>query len=274
MVASNPFDEIRCGGQANEKWKQFVSQADTQRLLDACPDAEWRLLVCLSRLRFPSEIAGLTWPHVSWDAGTLLVHGPKTEHHEGQTSRTVPLFPEVRQALMEQFEAALPGETFVISARHRNAGANLRTPLERIIRKAGLKAWPKVWHNMRASRQSELMAEYDLATACRWLGNSPTVAARHYAMSTDRDGSFQRAIGQTAETSGAISGATVVQKVVQLRHAPNRTNQHVASEGPVNIDDFHQDADTCTSLHIDILGDTGFEPVTSCVSCMRSNQLS
>ena len=31
---------------------------------------------------------------------------------------------------------------------------------------------------------------------------------------------------------------------------------------------------TLTNEHINILGDTGFEPVTSCVSCMRSNQLS
>ena len=46
---------------------------------------------------------------------------------------------------------------------------------------------------MRASRQSELMAEYNLATACRRLGNSSMVAARHYSMTIDRDGDFQQA---------------------------------------------------------------------------------
>ena len=33
-------------------------------------------------------------------------------------------------------------------------------------------------------------------------------------------------------------------------------------------------ADICSNVHKVDMGDTGFEPVTSCVSCMRSNQLS
>lgn len=40
------------------------------------------------------------------------------------------------------------------------------------------------------------MREYDLATACRWIGNSPAVAARHYSMSIDLDADFRRAVGQ------------------------------------------------------------------------------
>lgn len=39
------------------------------------------------------------------------------------------------------------------------------------------------------------MREYDLATVCRWIGNSPAVAAKHYAMSTDLDADFRRAVG-------------------------------------------------------------------------------
>jgi hypothetical protein len=48
---------------------------------------------------------------------------------------------------------------------------------------------------MRASRESELMREYDLATVCRWIGNSPAVATKHHATSIDLDADFRRAIG-------------------------------------------------------------------------------
>lgn len=52
------------------------------------------------------------------------------------------------------------------------------------------------------------MREYDLATVCKWIGNSPAVAARHYAMSVDLNADFARATGrnqaqQKAQQSGA-----------------------------------------------------------------------
>ena len=40
------------------------------------------------------------------------------------------------------------------------------------------------------------MREYDLSTVCKWIGNSPAVAAKHYAMSIDRDADFRKAIGR------------------------------------------------------------------------------
>ncbi len=209
LLTGNPFDGLRCGGSFNEERKVFVPLADVMKVMEVCPHMDWKVLLMLSRiggLRIPSEALPLTWDCVDWDKGTLLVKSPKTEHHEGQASRFVPLFPELRAVLLEAFEKAEPGTPWIIT-RYRDSNANLRQHFERLILRAGLTPWAKPWHNMRASRQSELMAEYDLATACRWLGNSPTVAARHYAVSTDRDGSFQRAIGQAAETSGAKSGA-------------------------------------------------------------------
>ena len=49
---------------------------------------------------------------------------------------------------------------------------------------------------MRASRETELMREYGLATACKWIGNSPRVAAIHYDMSIDIDADYRRAAGR------------------------------------------------------------------------------
>ena len=78
----------------------------------------------------------------------------------------IPLFPELREPLLDLFAEAEAGTEYVI-ARHRLGCANLRTHFERIIKRAGLKPWPRLFHNLRASRESELMREYDLSTVCK-----------------------------------------------------------------------------------------------------------
>lgn len=256
LVADNVFAELQGGGQANEARKYFVTPADANKLLEACPDAEWRAIVALSRfggLRIPSETDGLTWADVNWEKGTLHVKSPKTAHHAGQASRTVPLFPELRKALMELFEAAEPESGPFIISRHRGHGVNLRTHLERIIVRAGLTPWPKPFHNMRASRQSELMAAYDLATACRWLGNSPTIAAQHYAMSTDNDGAFRKAVG---EPCSALQNA-LQYTAVTSSNKPQVTD--AAMQKSPNLRGLTR-ADGMSNKVL--MGRTGLEPVT------------
>ncbi len=261
MVKQNAFANTKGGGQANESRKQFIPAGDIQKVLSACPDIQWRALVVLSRfggLRVPSEALLLTWQDVNWDAGTMLVHSPKTEHHEGQETRIIPLFAELRNVLLEAFEAAEPGETFVIS-RYRSGASNLRTQFERIILRAGLKPWPKPWHNMRASRQTELMAAYSLSTACRWLGNSPAVAARHYAMTVDGDADLQQAISQPPAISleaGAAKSAVKAQQFMQ-EYACNAKNvSGDKCDKQANLQGY---SDICTDKHINKLGVCGRE---------------
>ena len=81
------------------------------------------------------------------------------------------MFPELRGPLMDVFTEAEPGTEYVIT-RYRQANSNLRTQLKRIIRKAGLKPWPKLFHNLRSSRQTELAQSYPLHVVCEWIGNS------------------------------------------------------------------------------------------------------
>lgn len=72
------------------------------------------------------------------------VHSPKTEHDERKESRQIPIFPELCHCLEQAWEDADPGTEYDIT-RYRDGNVNLRTQLERIIRKAGLKGWPKPW---------------------------------------------------------------------------------------------------------------------------------
>jgi integrase len=184
---SNPFDGI-ASTVRGDKSRQFnVTREMADALIAACPSTEWKLLVALSRyggLRIPSEALPLKWADINWEKNSILVTSPKTEHHEGKGSRLIPLFPELRKPLLDVFAEAREGEVYVIT-RHRGEAVNLRTHILRIIGKAGLKAWPKPWHNMRATRQTELAERYPLHVVCAWIGNTRAVAQEHYLQVTD-----------------------------------------------------------------------------------------
>lgn len=189
-------------------------------MLDACPDAQWRLLFARSRyggLRCPSEHLALRWSDVAWANKRLTVRSPKTEHHEGQDSRVIPISPELRPYLDDVWEltkdavlALDPKERAKVHVitRYRNANSNLRTQLERIIARAGLNPWPKLFQNLRATRATELAAEYPAHVAADWLGHSTMVAQKHYWRTTDAD--FEKATSELPDAlHQAVQSASV-----------------------------------------------------------------
>ena len=89
----------------------------------------------------------------------------------------------------------MPGVPHVVTRfRGNGAAVNLRTHLLRIIARAGERPWPKLFHNLRASRQTELEEEFPTHVVCAWLGNSEAVARAHYLQV--RDTHFDRANGR------------------------------------------------------------------------------
>src|SRR5262245_42421699 len=96
-----------------------------------------------------------------------------------------------------------------VITRYRDPDANLR--LLRAITRAGVKPWPKLFHNLRATRQTELVAKFPIHVVCKWLGNSPTVADKHYLQVTEAD--FERA---------AKSDVTALQKALPPRKSEFR----------------------------------------------------
>jgi integrase len=186
LARENPFDHLRTPSEVNTARAFFVDRATTERTLAACPDHEWRLLLALARyggLRTPSEPLALEWADVNWERERFRVVAPKTEHQDGG-ERWVPLFPELRPYLEEAFEKAAPGAVHVIT-RWRNSLQNLRTGLLRILRRAGLKSWPRLYQNLRSSRETELAETFPLHVVAEWLGNSPKTALAHYTQVTE-----------------------------------------------------------------------------------------
>ena len=86
--------------------------------------------------------------------------------------------------------------------------ANLRTTFGKILRRAGLEPWPRLFHNLRASRETELVEKYPVQVVTSWLGNTPSVALRHYLMTTDDH--FAAAVkGETNAAQNAAQHAHV-----------------------------------------------------------------
>ncbi len=255
MATRNPFSELKAGAQTNSARVVFVDRETIAKVIDAAPNAEWRLLIALSRfggLRVPSEALALRWSDVDWEHNRLTVRSPKTEHHEGKGERMIPLFPEIREHLQAAFDAAPVGAINVIG-RYRE-GANLNPHFRRIIRRAGLTPWGRTWHNLRASRQTELAATFPLHTACAWIGNTKAIAAGHYLQVTDAD--WTRATGSAEAAANPATHA----------RPSGPTGEHAQTQNPHNPADLVGVGAACDSVENDSMGRAGLEPATPAFS--------
>ncbi|QEG35121.1 tyrosine-type recombinase/integrase [Bythopirellula goksoeyrii] len=250
LLTENPFAELQEGVavKGNKSRDYFVTREEANKVLKACPDDEWRLLFSLARygaLRCPSEILALTWADIDWDNERITVTSSKTAHHEGKESRVIPLFPEIREYLDKAFfDPANENKQYVI-ANHRNA--NHRTRLEKIIKRAGLKPWPKLFQNLRASRATELASEFPAHVAAEWTGHSEKIAQEHYWRVTDAD--FEKATRkckQKCKQKPAVEGGNE-------REGETANPAFPADYLPVPASTFA------------LVGDEGLEPPTSTV---------
>jgi integrase len=248
LVSENPLSEVKASGQPNKNRQFHVDRETIQRVIDAAPSAEWRLIIALSRfagLRCPSEHLALRWQDVDWARDRFCVDSPKT----GQ--RWIPVFPELRPHLEAAFDLAENGAVHVISG-YRGGYVNMRTELKRIIKRAGLKSWPKLFHNLRASRETELAAEFPIHVVCQWIGNTAAIAAKHYL--TVREEDFER-----ASKGGANSGALEAHFQAQQPSATVCTVSQESREDQERSGDMRADAVPCkkTSGSVQVPGGRG-----------------
>jgi integrase len=243
LIASNPFAELRAGSQSNPDRAFYVDAESIRAILAACPDNQWRAIVALSRfagLRCPSEVVALRWGDVNWERGRLTVRSPKTAGHEGHAVRVVPIAPELRPILQDLFDHAEPGTEAVVP-RLRDARINLRTTFGKIIARAGVKPWPRMFHNLRASCATDWVERFPNHVVAGWLGHSPLIAAQHYLQT--RDAHFELATGGSGvvvregaesgdDESGAKSGALVTQNAAQRPAATVREERAESLETP------------------------------------------
>jgi len=195
LLIKNPFKCLPSTLVPTRERHFFLSHEDTEKVIKACPDAEWQLIIALARyggLRTPSETFSLRWEDINWERERFYVRSPKTERYEGKEGRIVPIFPELRPYLDQCFFDPAEDRGEHVIAKHRIRSENLRTTFHKIIKRAGLKPWPKPFQNLRSSRETELVEQFPIQTVVAWMGNSPAVAMQSYLQVRESD--FEQAL--------------------------------------------------------------------------------
>lgn len=223
---TNPFVKIKLGSVKNKANQRYIDAGTIAKVIEACPDSQWRLIVALSRfagLRCPSEHLALKWSDIDFEKGRMRVPVAKLERFADKAVRIVPIFPALRPYLLEAFEQAGNGDVYVIT-RYRTAGINLRTQLERILVRAGVTQWPRLFHNLRASCQTDLARDFPAHVVCEWIGNSEAVARDHYLQVTEAD--FEKASQPEAksEAVGSRNGS----QGVEVKQFANKKSPGIA----------------------------------------------
>ena len=197
LLERSPFQRVS-GGVTPTRNTRYVTPEEMERVLEGCPDSQWRLLFGLARyagLRVPSETELLTWADVDWDRARLSVRSPKTERHPGHEKRTVPIDPRLMRLLQERFDAAEEGDERLVSVR--GAGGRRRAVL-RILERAGVEPWDQTWQSLRRSCEIEWAKHHPQFAVSKWIGHSITVSGRHYANAVP-DELFDRAARGVAQ---------------------------------------------------------------------------
>jgi len=273
FLDKSPFAKVRGGSQKNAARQRFIARELIERAIDKAPDIEWKLIIAFARyggLRIPSEILSLEWPHIRWDEGRITIIASKTEHHVGHEEREIPIFPELKRLLLEARRLAPSNARYLIT-RYRDPASNLRTQFLRILDAAGVAPWPKLFQNLRSTRQTELTEHFPAHVVCAWLGNTEKIAKGHYLQVTpahfDRgidantsdpsnDGNDDDSVEGGRSGGGAKSGAAHASFAAHdiASHLPRFS---VSTDAATTSDETRVVADICT--YVD-MGAVGFEP--------------
>ncbi len=218
LLHRNPFKTVPRGACKGKN--AFVSETASRAVLAELAGSEAKLLFALARwggLRMPSEPVGLRWCDIDRARERFLVHSPKTERHEGHESRVVPIFRELDELFSDRYDDAAAGDVYVLPSLQGRTPTYTDAMLRRAVRRTDVDMWPRIWHSLRATRQTELEAEFPSHVVCAWLGNSEQTARRHYLQVTDEH--FEKAAQKAAQHTPAGGGMAEHREKVEVDSA-------------------------------------------------------
>lgn len=260
LVPRSVFAHLVAGPQTNSDRMTYIERDAIRRVLEVCPDSDWRLVFALGRfagLRIPSEIVGLTWADVDWERRALAVASPKTEGHAGHGSRAVPIDPELYALLLTAYDAADAGATFIVP-RLRDARMNWRTHARRIIRRAGLDYWPRLFQALRSSCEMDWVARFPLRDVAAWIGHDARVAMQHYLKPTEA--TFRAATEHPARDSKSdpLPTQNATRRALASNRAECTESPQVPADTSVTTSDY-----ACRKHRTKTeMGPAGLEPAT------------
>lgn len=182
-------DDLRIATSSNigAGKKQFVSLDEFDRLLAAITDHQVRCGLALSRwvgLRIPSELE-IRRSHVDWQRMRLTIVDNKRTRRSGRgppRTRVTPIFPELAPFIERVWSAEGAPEDYLLPdiATGTRFGNRIIATRDQL----GMD-WPRLFHSLRATRQTELIARFGMHAACEWIGNTASVASKFYMLVDD-----------------------------------------------------------------------------------------
>lgn len=147
--------------------------------------------------------------------------------------------------------------------RCRSPDQNLGTTFSKILTRGGVEAWPRLFQNLRASREPELMAQHPAKDMASWLGNSVPTAMKHYAMATEA--AFKAASDPAGSTVVSVAGsggsiAGVYGAIEQEEENASTTECHPETPRIAGESDFSIVLDSGGAFYL--IGQAGLEPAT------------
>ncbi len=226
-ISKNPFrgKDLPTAVRANKSRQAYISAETVLNVMSFCSCNERKLIIALTRfngLRCPSEHLGLRKRDIDWQRRRMLIHSPKTEHHPGKATRIIPIMPEV-YGLLEKLCDRLQPDDFVVTL-YRMPNSGQRKMLIRAIKQAKTTQWPRLFHNMRSSCQTDWERRFPSHVVCQWMGNSYRVATEHYLQVTEED----------------FEAATMRAQSVQSTPVIHRERTPVIETRPVNAEQLHK----------------------------------
>lgn len=224
----------KLASDANSSRRKYVPADVVYRVIEACPDAEWRLIFAMARfagVRIPSEIRGLKWSDIDFAAGKMIIYSPKTEHIPDKDKRTIPIFPAVLPYLLECRATADADSTHVIV---KHVGENIRGIGAKIVKIAGVEQWPRLFQNLRASCETDLTTILPLHVVCAFIGNTELVATKHYLIVKDEHFAICAGTG-AGDTSGQLG--TNTEHTGENAHETAETRKQLTLSGCVKGDE-------------------------------------
>lgn len=202
-ITDNPFKDEKAAVSGSSEDRLFFVPADwIEKIIRETTCESWKIILALAR--YAGVRSGETrmqkWEHVHWggkgEAPWIMIMGTKTK------PRRVPISPELMRHLRRAKEMAPEGAVYL---QDRYAPTdNIATEFGRMITRAGYTPWPKPWQNIRSTRETEWCRTYPMPQVVKWIGNSISVAAKHYLQ--QEEATFAAAtrgfVYETAETAG------------------------------------------------------------------------
>lgn len=145
-----------------------------------------------------------------------------------RVSRFAPMPKSLEDDLSKLQEDSKPNAVYVLD--RVNPTTNLRTTLEKIIKRAEVKQWPKLWQNLRASASTDFARALPGHVAAAICGHTKQIAQEHYWTVTDSD------LAAASSLFNEIKAQAAVEAVQEPEVKPEAVSVGNGSQGVASDD--------------------------------------